>query len=432
MGWDSIGAGEAPREGARHRRERKARAQAKGFLRSAAVLLRGHHGSAVPVLVANHIGMPDVGDDMVFGPRYPTWSCGFCSRGTSNWASRVVCLCGKRAPESVRAAAQLNAYGPPAHDGSKGKGKGGHRARQDKPPTGGKAAGRCKQGDAPSWAHLHTLAEEIRLLKLEKKADPWQKPALSEAGQTAGDVEDESAEALRLQIAELEATAKSSIHEPLRKFAKDQIEVLKVKLLDKKTPEDRQSAALWKLKRAKQKRVRIFEQAAESKVAFLAAQQALLELDAKCKAVDVEVASLESLLAEASPAPLQLPVVFPVVAISDEVLAHAEHGEEIKAMLVSPAYASLLKLHAMAKKEEVATPVPHCPGTAASGDSSSDVVLSDSSQEHWYDFGGDPSFFSEESFNLFKATSSRKEFTDMAHEMGFGCKKSRISKAEPY
>jgi hypothetical protein len=109
-----------------------------------------------------------------------------------------------------------------------------------------------------------------------------------------------SPETLRSQIAELEATAKAASHEPLRQFAKDQIEVLKTKLLDKKTPEDRQSAALWKLKKAKQKRTKAFELLSESKDAIIAAQQAHLELEARAKASDAEVANFEALLAEAT------------------------------------------------------------------------------------------------------------------------------------
>ena len=51
------------------------------------------------------------GDDaeVLPGPRAPSWACS-CGRST-NWASRVVCKCGKAAPQEVRRAAEKNARG---------------------------------------------------------------------------------------------------------------------------------------------------------------------------------------------------------------------------------------------------------------------------------------------------------------------------------
>ena len=375
-------------------------------------------------------------EDVIFGPRFPTWACSSCPKAT-NWASRVVCSCGKRCPDKIRAAATRNAYDSASDEAGKGKGKGkgkgGAAHPKGRPPVGGKAAGgSTKGGDLPSWSDMHTLAEQIKKLELDRKPDKPHRTLVTEHGSAEGELEEESAESLRLQIVELEGTAKSSSNEFIRKLAKEQVEELKAKLLDKKTPEDRQSAALWKLKKAKQKRTRILEQLLESKEHILSVQQAHLELEARSKAVDAKAVSLELLLAEASAASLPaLPIPADIV-ISDDVLALAEHGAEIKELLASPAYASLLKLRAIAKKEVEATAVPHVPGTAASSDGSLDVVFKDSPADSWYDFGGDPVFFTEESYNQFKATSTRKEFTEMAQQMGFGCKKSRISKAEPY
>ena len=280
------------------------------------------------------------------------------------------------------------------------------------------------------------MADRIRQLESERRPNQSSKPATFDPRQAEGELEEESADVIRSQISELEGIVKSSSNESLRQHAACQLEVLKNKLLEKKTPEDRQPAALWKLKKAKLKRTRLLEQLVESKAAVLAAQAAHLELEAKGKAADAEVATFELQLAEASAA--SFPVSLPVAAtnfeitISDEALAHSEHGAEIKNWLASPAYATMLKLREVAKQEAdallgLALPV----GPDASGDGA-DVVFGDSNTESWYDFGGETDFFSEDAFNKFKATATRKDFTDMAHQMGFGCKKARVSKAEPY
>ena len=402
-------------------------------LRSAAVALDQHHGSAVPQVVASLLSMPS--DDVVFGPRYPTWACSSCNRGATNWASRVVCACGKHAPEKIRLAAHRNAYDIPDVDGGKAKGKGGTRNQKGKSPVGGKASGSGKYGTAPpTWSEMHTLseriAEQMRQLENERRSFQASKLAPSEPCQAEGAVEEESADALRSQITELEGVVKSSSFESLRQLATGQLETLKSKLLEKKTPEDRQSAALWKLKKAKLKRTRVLEQLVESNAAVLAAQTAHLELEARVKAVEAEVATYELQLAEATAASLPVQHTKLAMSIPDDVLAKAEHGAEIKEMLASPAYASLLKLQASAKSE--ADPVAmHTAGPAPSGDNSGDVYITEPAGS-WYDFGEESAFFTEAAFNQFKATASRKEFTDMAHQMGFACKKSRISIAEPY
>ena len=400
----------------------------------AAALLQDHHGSAVPATIARQLGnMP--GDDVVFGPRFPTWACSACSRGSTNWASRVICACGKRSPDRIRAAAIRNAY-PPGEVADKGGAKGGaahpklRQHNEGKSPRGGK-----RVGDGPPWSEIHILSEKIKKLEeLERRQEQKSlKPPPTVPGSADRDLEEESAENLRSQIVELEGTAKSSTNEFIRKLAKEQIEELKAKLQDRKTPEDRQAAALWKLKKAKQKRTRVLEQLLESKETLQAAQRGHLELEARAKAVDAEVALLETLLAEASAATLPVQATHTETVIPDEVLAHAELGAEIKEMLASPAYASLLRLRGdIAKKEVAPSPMSNGTGSVTSADGTQDVLFKDSVADSWCDFGGDPSFFSEDAFNQFKSVSTREEFTDMAHKMGFGCKRPRFAKAEPY
>ena len=351
----------------------------------------------------------------------------------------MACTCGKRAPDKVRAAALRNAYDTADDDGGMAKGKGASRNPKGKLPVDGRPRGSGRKGPDnlhPPWSELHTMADRIRQLESERRSDQASKTSTFDPRQAEGELEEESADVIRSQISELEGIVKSSSNESLRQHAACQLEALKIKLLEKKTPEDRQSAALWKLKKAKLKRTRLLEQLVESKAAVLAAQAAHLELEAKGKAADAEVATFELQLAEASAAsfPASLPVaaINTEITISDEALAHSEHGAEIKNWLASPAYATLLKLREVAKQEAdallgLALPV----GPAASGDGA-DVVFGDSNTESWYDFGGETDFFSEDAFNKFKATATRKDFTDMAHQMGFGCKKARISKAEPY
>ena len=400
----------------------------------AAGRLQGHHGRAVPASIAKQLlEMPS--EDVIPGPRFPTWACTACSRGTTNWASRVACACGKRAPDKIRAAALRNAYDTSDDDGGKAKGKGASRIPKGKSPVDGKARGSCKKGTDslhPPWSELHTLAEKNRQLESERRSDQTSKHATFEPRQAEGELEEESADVIRSQISELEGIVKSSSNESLRQHAACQLEVLKTKLLEKKTPEDRQSAALWKLKKAKLKRTRVLEQLVESKAAVLAAQAAHLELEARGKAADAEVATFELQLAEASAASLPAQHTMAAIAIPDDVIAKAEHGAEIKEMLASPAYASLLKLQASAKSEAVPSADMHSSGPASSGDNPPDVTFTGNPADCWYDFGEDTAFCTEDSFNRFKATASRKEFTYMAHQMGFGCKKSRISKAEPY
>eukprot|EP00959_Pyramimonas_sp_CCMP1952_P382538 8015899-Pyramimonas_sp.AAC.1 len=57
--------------------------------------------------------MADGGAEVLPGPRVPTWACS-CGRNT-NWASRVICTCGKKAPPEVRRAAKLHARGQQHH-----------------------------------------------------------------------------------------------------------------------------------------------------------------------------------------------------------------------------------------------------------------------------------------------------------------------------
>ena len=47
-------------------------------------------------------------DDIIPGPKQPTWDCKGCGK-ERNWACRVRCVCGKAAPREVAAAARRNA-----------------------------------------------------------------------------------------------------------------------------------------------------------------------------------------------------------------------------------------------------------------------------------------------------------------------------------
>ena len=75
MGWDDTGASAGAREPAKHRKLRRQRAAAKTVLRTAASLLRDHHGSSVPAVVEDHLGM---------STRHATgqsgdWQCKWCT-----------------------------------------------------------------------------------------------------------------------------------------------------------------------------------------------------------------------------------------------------------------------------------------------------------------------------------------------------------------
>ena len=217
-------------------------------LRSAASALDQHHGSAVPQVVASWFSMPD---DVIFGPRFPTWACTACSRST-NWASRVVCSCGKRCLEKIRAAATRNAYESEACAGGKGAGTGGAFAPSRQPKEGKALGGNKKAGELPTWSEIHTLSEKIKMLEQERRSERSPKGG-GEPASADRELEDESAEAIRLQISELEGTFKTTSNEQIRKIAKEHIEELKGKLQDRKTPEDKQSAALWRLKKSEAK-----------------------------------------------------------------------------------------------------------------------------------------------------------------------------------
>ena len=140
-----------------HRKLRAKRAEARRLLHTAAWVLTQHHGSAVPESVAALLQMDrksphELAAEVLEGPRKPEWSCPHCYTA-ANWASRVVCRCGKGAPRSVadraKAAAKTAA-------GGKGGGKGGD-SRGAAFPNGSHSLWRGAKSQ-----RVGTLAQQLR------------------------------------------------------------------------------------------------------------------------------------------------------------------------------------------------------------------------------------------------------------------------------
>ena len=134
-----------------------------------------------------------VGRDVLLGPTTPWWPCPKCGR-TNNFASRVVCTCGKPAPPEVRAAAYAAdavARTQGAIDPIPNRGKGGAGASYR--DVAAKQPSAAQQQQA-----ANTKALEERLKKMEKAlaeqakgqapAAPKEKDA-SVAGAAAADEE---------------------------------------------------------------------------------------------------------------------------------------------------------------------------------------------------------------------------------------------------
>ena len=95
------------------------------------------------------------------GPRHPTWGCPDCGRN-QNWASRIRCVCGKAAPQSVVQRARSNAL----------------KAKKDGNVPGPRDGGGHPRGD---WARGPPASQsklEQQLATLTKKFEQrWQRPS---------------------------------------------------------------------------------------------------------------------------------------------------------------------------------------------------------------------------------------------------------------
>ena len=98
-------------EGAKHRRERRRRSDARAIVRVAngAQLLASHHSCSMPQRNGpqqrqrqqKQHGQDDRGRELLPGPRSPHWGCSACGED-ANWACRLFCKgCKRSAPQSV-------------------------------------------------------------------------------------------------------------------------------------------------------------------------------------------------------------------------------------------------------------------------------------------------------------------------------------------
>ena len=149
----------------------------------ATAAIHGHHASAMPFLVKEHVMAPapfckngplkDL-PDVLSGPRSPMWNCK-CGQ-TRNWASRVRCACGKMADRKIIDAAIDAANAKPARPAKNG---GSNRGR----------------GDGNDMASLSKQLEKMldkKLASLRGASEPSGNPsgAAAAAAAGAGDAED--------------------------------------------------------------------------------------------------------------------------------------------------------------------------------------------------------------------------------------------------
>ena len=135
-------------------------------------------------------GKSGLGDDVLRGPKLPTWSCSCGQDG--NWASRIICRgCGKNAPKSIsekaRAAAKQQQIQQSQPQQAQGKWANGP------PQQTGKQAARIRQ-----------LEEEVRKLRADKEFVPLGNDDTSKADKQEVDAE---LDKLRADIHALEGIA---------------------------------------------------------------------------------------------------------------------------------------------------------------------------------------------------------------------------------
>ena len=192
-----------------------------------------------------------VSADLLLGPKKPYWQCQHCHR-TSNWATRIVCSCGKSAPKAVVKAAKVA----------------DKRARDAKD----KSKGKRENAGAPSQDVSKLVAEEVRkvlraeLAAIKKEPEGAATSAAAPAPAPEEPAKDNS-EADKAKLTSLQDFLKSLVAgkndddtETIAAMEK-QVTALKAKVADAKPPVVQHRAIANRLQR-----VQASEQAVREKI----------------------------------------------------------------------------------------------------------------------------------------------------------------------
>ena len=201
------------------------------------------------------------------GSKLPTWACSKCDR-TANWACRVVCLCGAKAPPAVAKRARDAHERAEAQGGKGARGGGG----------GGGSEGKELQASIAKMVK-EVLAKEVGALQ-----QPRAPPGSGSQPPQAVDADDDP---LHAQIEALESTVaglkRAKLTGQLLVDAEAQLATLRAQRLEAKTPQNQVISLNGKLTRLRGKLERL--EKAKS---------------AKQQAVDDARAQLEQCLADQS------------------------------------------------------------------------------------------------------------------------------------
>ena len=218
------------------------------------------------------------GKAVLRGPKLPTWACSKCDR-TANWASRVVCACGCKAPGDIARKA---------------------RQAHDKLEASGRAPRRAQAGQTDVSSIVEQLRKEMRKefadIKSGAGATGASKPP---AAPDPAPAEDDPTQG---QIEQLEATLagfrKTKFTGPLVASTEAALAALRTQRLESKTPQAQVLTLNSRLQRLKGKHTHL-EQAKEQKSnAVEAARKALDEALADQAAHEKELSTTSASIAE--------------------------------------------------------------------------------------------------------------------------------------
>ena len=337
--WTNFGGAEP----SWHRILRAKRSEARRLVHTGALVLQQHRGSAVPLPVASWLQMDrknpyELAAEVLEGPRKPEWSCPHCYTD-SNWASRIVCRCGKGAPRSVSDKAKAAAKAA-ADTNGKGGGKGG------KGGDGRWASG--PMGSHNIWRGAKalregTLAQQLRCAQQELKdlrASPWRAEQADGDDKQPGENTDESSLLLG-EIREHEASLAKTKSPTIKKFAEEQLLLLRAKLQESKPPDSSHEAVARKLKKKIVKRDKLEEAFKKTNEELEEVQKKLATMLADKATLDLEIVDLQNQFA--STAERTTPEAFAArtLGLPTEIL---ECHPDIKAMQESEAFIKLQRL----------------------------------------------------------------------------------------
>ena len=270
--------------------------------------------------------------EVLEGPRKPEWSCPNCFTST-NWASRVVCRCGKGAPRSVADKAKAAAK-------AAGVGKGGGK--------GGDSRWASPNGNHGLWRGAKslregTLAQQLRSAQQELKdikAAPWRAEQSENEDKQPVENSDECSLLLR-EIWEHEANLARTKSSTIRKFTEEQLLLLRAKLQETKPPDSSHEAVSRKLKKKIVKRDKLEEAFRKAKEELDEVQKKLATMLADKATLDLEIVDLQNQFASTAERTTPEAFVARTLGLPAEIL---ESHPDIKAMQQSEAFIKLQKL----------------------------------------------------------------------------------------